>query len=152
MRQKFKEPIEVKVNISGMAGFRPAGLPADDPSQHGLHVHEFADSSQGCTSFGPHYNPENTTHGEENDEDSHAGDWGNIECDKDGNCEASMNITNAELLGPSSVIGRGIVLHKMEDDLGQGGNKGSLTTGNAGKRIACCAIVRTPPPSDADDW
>ena len=35
-------------------------------------------------------------------------------------------------------------LHKLKDDLGRGGNIGSLTTGNAGARIACGVIVRAP--------
>jgi len=31
-------------------------------------------------------------------------------------------------------------IHQNEDDLGRGGNPGSLATGNAGARIACCVI------------
>ena len=38
--------------------------------------------------------------------------------------------------------GRSIVVHAGQDDLGQGGDEGSRSTGNAGKRIDCCLIKR----------
>ena len=42
--------------------------------------------------------------------------------------------------GNHSIIGRSIVIHEKKDDLGRGGNKGSLASGNAGARIGCCTI------------
>ena len=39
-----------------------------------------------------------------------------------------------------NIIGRGLVIHEDPDDLGLGGDKTSLTTGNSGKRIACAVI------------
>lgn len=44
------------------------------------------------------------------------------------------------MYGPFGVIGRTVVLHQLEDDLGLGGDAGSLATGNAGSRIACGVI------------
>jgi len=38
------------------------------------------------------------------------------------------------------ILGRAVVLHVNEDDLGRGGNDGSKLTGNAGGRIACGVI------------
>ena len=41
---------------------------------------------------------------------------------------------------PNNIIGRSIVVHADEDDLGLGGVADSKTTGNAGARVACCKI------------
>ena len=43
---------------------------------------------------------------------------------------------------PTTVIGKSIVLHEGTDDLGQGGHSDSLTTGNAGGRLACGNIAK----------
>ena len=42
--------------------------------------------------------------------------------------------------GEYSVVGRSVMIHADEDDLGKGGHELSLTTGNAGARIACGEI------------
>ena len=33
-------------------------------------------------------------------------------------------------------------MHEKRDDLGMGGDEGSMKTGNAGGRLGCCAIYR----------
>jgi len=46
------------------------------------------------------------------------------------------------LKGEYSVLGRGVVVHEREDDLGLGGHDDSKTTGHAGARIGCGVIGR----------
>ena len=45
-----------------------------------------------------------------------------------------------KLRGKYSIIGRSVVIHEDEDDLGKGGHKDSCTTGLCSKRIACGII------------
>ena len=49
------------------------------------------------------------------------------------------------LYGEHTVIGRSCVCHADEDDLGLGGHELSLTTGNAGGRVACGVIGISAP-------
>jgi Cu-Zn family superoxide dismutase len=67
---------------------------------------------------------------------------GNISVEKD-NDEIYFEINNNELLslnGEYSILGRSVIIHEDEDDLGKGNHKDSLITGNSGKRIACGVI------------
>ena len=119
------------------------------PGKHGFHVHELADFSNGCKSAKGHYNPYGATHGGPNDEAGkrHVGDLGNITAGPNGVAKGSMEDHLVKLVGPTSVIGRSIMVHAGEDDLGKGGNADSLKTGNAGGRVACGEIFLVPKPS-----
>ncbi|XP_068241764.1 superoxide dismutase [Cu-Zn]-like isoform X2 [Palaemon carinicauda] len=110
------------------------------PGLHGFHIHELGDLSGGCASAGGHYNPYKKTHGAPAHRVRHIGDLGNILADSQG--RAYVNITDplVSLVGPRSVLGRAVVVHSGEDDLGLGGDEGSLKTGNAGGRVACGII------------
>lgn len=113
------------------------------PGQHGFHVHQFGDGTNGCTSAGPHFNPRNKTHGGPDDETRHHGDLGNITAGPDGVAKIDIRDKLVSVVGVDSVVGRTIVVHAKQDDLGKGGNDESLKTGNAGARLACGVIGLT---------
>ena len=108
---------------------------------HGFHVHEFGDLRDGCTSAGAHYNPYNKTHGGPGTEERHVGDMGNVY--SSGEEETNFTITDESisLTGEHSIVGRSVVIHRDEDDLGLGGYEDSKTTGHSGPRLACGPIV-----------
>ncbi len=87
--------------------------------KHAIHIHEFGDLSNGCTSAGAHFNPYNKTHGSPNDEERHIGDLGNLEVDQNGNAKFELVDHLVRLTGELSVIGRSLVVHADEDDLGR---------------------------------
>ena len=127
--KELKKKTKVTINISGL----PPGI-------HGFHIHEYGDLREGCKSLCQHFNPNNSVHGGRNSKIRHAGDLGNIIADKDGNCNMTFFDKVIKLKGKYNIIGRSVVIHADEDDLGLGGNDESLITGNAGKRIACGVI------------
>ncbi|KAL9252443.1 Superoxide dismutase [Cu-Zn], chloroplastic-like protein [Drosera capensis] len=124
--------------------------------------------------LGPHFNPNKLTHGAPEDEIRHAGDLGNIFANADGDiafhrsfgqivechgrttnissdlyvftgiAEATIVDKQIPLSGQNSVVGRAFVVHELEDDLGKGGHELSLSTGNAGGRLACGKLPEAP--------
>ena len=123
-KQKPGKPTIIKGIVKGLA-----------PGKHGFHIHEFGDLSDGCASAGGHYNPEGVDHGSL--QQGHIGDLGNIIADKSGTSRFQIKAERVEL---SDVVGRAVVIHADEDDLGLGGDAESLKTGNAGDRVGCGVI------------
>ncbi|CAH2072465.1 unnamed protein product [Thlaspi arvense] len=131
------------------------------PGFHGFHIHSFGDTTNGCISTGPHFNPLNRVHGPPDEEERHAGDLGNILAGSDGVAEISIKdkqvlqvlsfsvisivpiisgcslVSQIPLSGQHSILGRAVVVHADADDLGKGGHKLSKSTGNAGARAGC---------------
>lgn len=107
---------------------------------HGFHVHEFGDNTNGCISAGAHFNPHNKEHGGPKHAIRHVGDLGNVEADSNGCAKVCIEDHVISLVGEHSIIGRTLVVHAEEDDLGDGGHELSKTTGNAGGRLACGVI------------
>ena len=120
--------------------------------EHGFHIHEAGDLTEGCSSACAHFNPHGKSHGGPGDTERHVGDLGNLLVKKDGTCKAVIKDHLVKLTGKNSVIGRAFVIHERRDDLGRGGLDPngniidhyeyleSMKTGNAGKRIACGVI------------
>jgi Cu-Zn family superoxide dismutase len=109
--------------------------------KHGFHIHEYGDLSDGCSSACSHFNPFGNKHGGLNSNERHAGDLGNV-ISNDGVAKGIIIAKNLSLnyKSPMCIIGRMIIVHKDEDDLGLGKNEESLKTGNAGERVSCGVI------------
>jgi Cu-Zn family superoxide dismutase len=109
------------------------GLPPN--SKHAIHIHQYGDlTSKDGKSAGDHYNPMHHPHALPDKENRHAGDFGNLESDENGNANFKLTVDNISLAGRlSPIIGRGVVVHAKLDD-------GSQPSGNAGDRIAVGVI------------
>ena len=126
-KQEPGKPVLVVGRVTGLT-----------PGKHGFHIHEFGDLSNGCESAGPHYNPDGVDHGDL--DRGHAGDLGNVVADKNGIAKIGIVLKRVDLHGDRNILGRAIVVHADEDDLGKGGDQESLKTGNAGDRLGCGVI------------
>ncbi|KAJ1355323.1 hypothetical protein KIN20_012668 [Parelaphostrongylus tenuis] len=115
------------------------GLPQ---GPHAIHVHQYGDLGNGCNAAGGHFNPLRAVHGMQLDPPSrrHVGDLGNLMTPAQGPTQVSISDSLMTFVGLRGVIGRALVIHAMIDDLGRGGVPASLTTGNAGGRLACGVI------------
>lgn len=148
------EPTEANSTVRGLIRFESPGadkgtaihaeLSGMQPGKHGFHIHQLGNLSAGCKSTQGHFNPYKRVHGGplSNDDKRHVGDLGNIEANADGFAILDIVDSQIKLSGPYSIIGRAVVVHADEDDLGMGGFDDSLTTGHAGSRIACGVIGR----------
>ena len=131
----------INVNVKGLK-----------KGKHGFHIHQAGDLTDECMSACAHFNPTNKNHGGPNDKERHVGDLGNILSNKNGEVKKKFVDHLIKLKGKNNIIGRCVVIHEDEDDLGRGGldeegniidkklHLESLKTGNAGKRIACGVI------------
>lgn len=104
------------------------------PGKHGFHIHEMGDCTcDDAQCAGGHYNPTHQPHGAPDATERHVGDFGNIEADENGTAMYDRLDTVVKLNGPTSIIGRGVIVHADPDDFSQ-------PVGNAGARVACGVI------------
>ena len=109
---------------------------------HGFHVHTNAITGGACSSAGGHYNPTGVNHSSWDEASRHDGDLQSlVSTDQNGFTLLEYFDPQATLFGSRSILNRGIVVHADADDLGLGGDSGSLANGNAGSRVACCTIT-----------
>jgi Cu-Zn family superoxide dismutase len=117
--------VQIVINIKGLS----------KNHKHGFHIHETGDLREGCKSCCAHYNPANVEHAGLCG--GHAGDLGNLKTDEDGKCNMSIRTDKFMV---DDILGRSIIIHADEDDLGLGDFEDSKTTGHSGSRIACAVI------------
>lgn len=124
--QKGKE-VTITVNLHRLS-----------PGKHGFHIHEKGDcSAKDASSAGDHFNPTKTSHGGPDTASHHAGDFGNVIADEQGNVAVTITTQDITLgYGKHSVIGKSFIVHEKVDDLK------SQPAGNAGKRIGCGVIEK----------
>jgi len=122
-----KQDIVIDIDIAGLK-----------PGLHGFHIHTYGDMSEQCDSMCAHFNPYGKSHGGPDSVVRHIGDLGNLRADATGVAKYQMRDSAIKLRGTKcNIIGRGLIIHADEDDLGLGSHEDSLSTGHAGKRIAC---------------
>ncbi|XLS51713.1 hypothetical protein HN51_012390, partial [Arachis hypogaea] len=80
-----------------------------------FHIHALGDTTNGCNSTGPHFNPLNKHHGAPGDHHRHAGDLGNILAGPD---DFKFDIFFViPLSGVHSILGRAVVVHADPDEI-----------------------------------
>lgn len=104
------------------------------PGDHGFHIHEFGVWSEDGMASGGHYNPTNQPHAGHDAEARHVGDLGNITADENGVAKLTLEDSGLRFWGPTSILGRGVVVHEKADDLK------TQPTGDAGGRLAIGVI------------
>jgi Cu-Zn family superoxide dismutase len=106
------------------------------PGKHGFHIHEKGDcGGKDAKNAGSHFNPTGAKHGPPESGTRHAGDFGNIVADKDGNATFEMTTDSLTVTpGVDSVANRAIVIHAKAD------NGKTQPSGASGAPIACGVI------------
>lgn len=112
--------------------------------KHGFHIHKAGDlRGEGCMGACEHFHVGTPCdHGSKpgTKEPRHTGDLGNIE--QHGSEPATYSYL-IHGITPGDLLGRALIVHEDEDDLGKGDFPDSKTTGHSGKRIGCAIFGRT---------
>ena len=90
---------------------------------------EFGVLSQAGLAAGGHYNPTHEMHAGIDTPKRHIGDLGNITANANGKATVDLDDPSLSFHGPTSIIGRGVVVDEKADDLS------TQPTGNAGDRL-----------------
>jgi Cu-Zn family superoxide dismutase len=105
--------------------------------EKGIHIHQKGDCSDiPGKSMGEHFAPEGHPHGLPTYPEHHLGDLGNIDITPAGVGALEIVVPGANLQpgDADSLLGKAIVIHETND-------KGTGTSGDAGKPIACAVIT-----------
>lgn len=134
------EGLSIAVTSEGDSGL--------EPGDHGVHLHEYgvcapSDGEQPFSDAGGHFNPTNAQHGGPEDEDSHAGDLGNLTVADDGSIDFEIT-TDKVTLEPGAENsladedGTALVIHADADDME------TDPSGESGDRVACGVVFPHP--------
>ncbi len=136
---ELTDGVQVRYALRGLA-----------PGEHGVHVHAVGTCSPadadgdgameaGGAAMG-HLNPGDHEHGAPDDDmdERHAGDLGNVRAGADGRAEGSMEDDVLSFDGPMSIVGKAMMVHSGRDDLE------SDPGGMAGERVGC-GVIRLAP-------
>ncbi len=110
-------------------------------ARHGVHVHRYGDASDNKKGrrAGGHYNPDRHPHGLPPTLHRHAGSFGNVQANENGDATLQLFDQTITIAGRKNpVIGRSVVVHAGEDT-------GEQPAGNAGPRIGLGVIGITAP-------
>ncbi len=107
--------------------------------EHGFHVHEKGDcSAPDAMSAGAHFNPKNAQHGNYAMSPHHAGDMPNLRADANGVARIAWEDDDLTVsLGPASVVGRAVIVHRDPDDYK------TQPTGDSGPRLSCGVVAKS---------
>lgn len=107
------DPVKIYLKLNGFPKKK-------GKKEYAIHIHEFGDLREGCSSTGGHFNPFNNIHGLLHKE-HHIGDIiSNLTPNEKGNISLQW-FDNKLSLFPTektNIIGRSIVIHQYPDDLG----------------------------------
>lgn len=143
------EPNKYPTNVLGTLSFEETGygsvkltgeLNGLTPGLHAFNINELGDLVQGCQNARRHYNPTCSLHGGISSTERHVGDLGNIEADYNGRSVIDIEDKTIQLTGQYSILGRAVMVFASADDMGLGGDKESLITGNSGAPVGCGVV------------
>uniref|UniRef100_A0A3Q0KTB6 Cu/zn superoxide dismutase,putative n=1 Tax=Schistosoma mansoni TaxID=6183 RepID=A0A3Q0KTB6_SCHMA len=106
----------------------------------GVHIHEYGALGNECNDAGPHFNPFNSDHGGLTGSPRHPGDFGNHYVGQHGVLNFDFDVDISSITKFDGFVGRAMVIHEKEDDLGKMNDEGSRKTGNSGKRLTCAVV------------
>lgn len=113
-----------------------ADLTGVPPGVHGFHIHDKGTCADNGNAAGGHFNPMNMPHAAPDAQSHHAGDFGNVTADANGEIHTHFNTRSVTVReGATSAVGHAVVLHGNPDDLT------TQPSGNAGPRIACGVVT-----------